>query len=42
MWGRGLGCASDAYIPHRFDAAFPVDKVALGWNHALLLTSMNS
>ncbi|KAL8518818.1 hypothetical protein ACS0TY_009970 [Phlomoides rotata] len=38
MWGRGFGCASDAYIPRHFDAAFPVDEVALGWNHALLLT----
>lgn len=38
MWGRGFGCASDAYIPRHFDTVFPVNEVALGWNHALLLS----
>ncbi|KAI3467406.1 hypothetical protein Pfo_024069 [Paulownia fortunei] len=37
-WGRGFGCASDACIPRHFDAAFSLNEVALGWNHALLLT----
>ncbi|KAL3631116.1 hypothetical protein CASFOL_024100 [Castilleja foliolosa] len=39
-WGRGFGCASDEFVPRRFDAAnFSFNEVALGWNHALLLTS---
>ncbi|XP_057777095.1 ultraviolet-B receptor UVR8 [Salvia miltiorrhiza] len=37
-WGRGFGCASDTYIPCFSDVAFPISKVALGWNHALLST----
>ncbi|CAA0834714.1 Regulator of chromosome condensation (RCC1) family protein [Striga hermonthica] len=37
-WGRGFGCASDACVPSRLDTKFSIDKVALGWNHALLLT----
>ncbi|KAH6769551.1 Regulator of chromosome condensation family protein [Perilla frutescens var. hirtella] len=38
-WGRGFSGAPDAYIPCHFDAAaFPISDVALGWNHALLLT----
>ncbi|KAL0336298.1 UNVERIFIED_CONTAM: putative E3 ubiquitin-protein ligase HERC1 [Sesamum radiatum] len=38
-WGRGFGCASDAYIPRHVDVALSLKEVALGWNHALLLTS---
>ncbi|KAL2253481.1 UNVERIFIED_CONTAM: putative E3 ubiquitin-protein ligase HERC2 [Sesamum indicum] len=38
-WGRGFGCASDACIPHHVDVALSLKEVALGWNHALLLTS---
>lgn len=37
-WGRGFSCALDTYIPCHSDAAFPISEVALGWNHALLLT----
>ncbi|KAK6139284.1 hypothetical protein DH2020_026978 [Rehmannia glutinosa] len=37
-WGRGFGRASDACVPRRFEAAFSLNEVALGWNHALLLT----
>ncbi|EYU28697.1 hypothetical protein MIMGU_mgv1a008743mg [Erythranthe guttata] len=37
-WGRGFSCASDESIPRLFEAAVTVDEVALGWNHALLLT----
>ncbi|KAL0385696.1 UNVERIFIED_CONTAM: putative E3 ubiquitin-protein ligase HERC2 [Sesamum radiatum] len=38
-WGRGFGCASDACIPQHVDVALSLKEVALGWNHALLLTS---
>ncbi|KAK4429943.1 Ultraviolet-B receptor UVR8 [Sesamum alatum] len=38
-WGRGFGCASDACIPRCVDVALSLKEVALGWNHALLLTS---
>ncbi|KAL6547157.1 hypothetical protein OROMI_022878 [Orobanche minor] len=37
-WGRGFGCASDACVPRRLDATFSLNEIALGWNHALLLT----
>lgn len=37
-WGRGFSGAPDAYIPCHLDASFPINEVALGWNHALLLT----
>ncbi|KAL1550975.1 HECT-type E3 ubiquitin transferase [Salvia divinorum] len=37
-WGRGFRGALDTYIPCLSDVAFPVSKVALGWNHALLLS----
>lgn len=38
-WGRGFGCASDTCTPCLFDAALSFNDVALGWDHALLLTS---
>ncbi|KAG8366289.1 hypothetical protein BUALT_Bualt17G0060900 [Buddleja alternifolia] len=37
-WGRGFGCASDTCTPRLFDAALSFNEVALGWDHALLLT----
>ncbi|XP_047961167.1 ultraviolet-B receptor UVR8 isoform X2 [Salvia hispanica] len=37
-WGRGFCSASDAYIPCLSDVDFPISMVALGWNHALLLS----
>ncbi|XP_051146069.1 ultraviolet-B receptor UVR8 [Andrographis paniculata] len=38
-WGRGFGGASDECIPQCYDVAISLKDVALGWNHALLLTS---
>ncbi|XP_042049073.1 ultraviolet-B receptor UVR8 isoform X2 [Salvia splendens] len=37
-WGRGFCGALDTYIPCLSDVDFPISKVALGWNHALLLS----
>ncbi|KAK4763702.1 hypothetical protein SAY87_013140 [Trapa incisa] len=37
-WGRGFRGSPDAYIPGRLDTALPIKQVALGWNHALMLT----
>ncbi|XP_073300379.1 ultraviolet-B receptor UVR8 isoform X1 [Primulina huaijiensis] len=37
-WGRGYRNASHVCIPHRVDTALSFHQVALGWNHALLLT----
>lgn len=39
-WGRGFHGASDSYIPHCIPADLSFNQVALGWNHALVLTSM--
>ncbi|CAA3024809.1 Hypothetical predicted protein [Olea europaea subsp. europaea] len=38
-WGRGFHGASDSYIPHCIPADLSFNQVALGWNHALVLTS---
>ncbi|KAL8035642.1 hypothetical protein ABFX02_12G110700 [Erythranthe guttata] len=38
-WGRGFSRTSDESIPRLFEAVVTVDEVALGWNHALLLTN---
>ncbi|KAL0358023.1 UNVERIFIED_CONTAM: Ultraviolet-B receptor UVR8 [Sesamum calycinum] len=37
--GDHSAALSDAYIPHHVDVALSLKEVALGWNHALLLTS---
>ncbi|XP_073134104.1 ultraviolet-B receptor UVR8 [Henckelia pumila] len=37
-WGRGYRNTSRVCIPHRIDTALSFHQVALGWNHALLLT----
>ncbi|XP_042496795.1 ultraviolet-B receptor UVR8 isoform X2 [Macadamia integrifolia] len=37
-WGKGFGGTSDAYFPQILASPFKVLQVALGWNHALLLT----
>ncbi|KAM7487390.1 hypothetical protein LguiB_024874 [Lonicera macranthoides] len=37
-WGRGFNGTSDEYQPHCAIASLPITQVALGWNHALLLT----
>ncbi|KAI3974140.1 hypothetical protein MKX01_033391 [Papaver californicum] len=37
-WGRGFSGKSDAYCPQILSSPLKFTKVALGWNHALLLT----
>ncbi|XP_038704342.1 ultraviolet-B receptor UVR8 isoform X5 [Tripterygium wilfordii] len=37
-WGRGFSGTSDTCFPQRVPSAFPFTKVAVGWNHALVLT----
>ncbi|KAI3943335.1 hypothetical protein MKW92_038905 [Papaver armeniacum] len=37
-WGRGFSGQSDAYHPEILSSPLKFSKVALGWNHALLLT----
>ncbi|XP_023542275.1 ultraviolet-B receptor UVR8 isoform X1 [Cucurbita pepo subsp. pepo] len=37
-WGRGFGTNSDAFSPQYLPSPLSFRKVALGWNHALLLT----
>ncbi|XAR65146.1 hypothetical protein NMG60_11009150 [Bertholletia excelsa] len=37
-WGRGFSSNSDAYIPQCLSSSLSSIQVALGWNHALLLT----
>lgn len=38
-WGRGFSGGSDAYHPQRLSSSLSFIQMALGWNHALLLTS---
>ncbi|XP_009801857.1 ultraviolet-B receptor UVR8 isoform X1 [Nicotiana sylvestris] len=38
IWGRAFCGASDVYRPCRVTADLPLIQVALGWNHALVLT----
>ncbi|XP_058105993.1 ultraviolet-B receptor UVR8 isoform X4 [Magnolia sinica] len=38
IWGRGFGGASDAYCPQLLPSPLKFSQVAVGWNHALLLT----
>lgn len=37
-WGRGFKSKSDAYSPQHLPSPWSFSKVALGWNHALVLT----
>ncbi|MCL7051380.1 hypothetical protein MKW94_016022 [Papaver nudicaule] len=37
-WGKGFSGKSDAYSPQILSSPLKFTKVALGWNHALLLT----
>ncbi|XP_022151092.1 ultraviolet-B receptor UVR8 isoform X2 [Momordica charantia] len=37
-WGRGFDSNSDAYSPQHLPSSLSFKKVALGWNHALVLT----
>ncbi|CAN6440875.1 unnamed protein product [Victoria cruziana] len=37
-WGRGFGGASNFSVPHLLPSHLAFSQVALGWNHALLLT----
>ncbi|OVA00320.1 Regulator of chromosome condensation [Macleaya cordata] len=37
-WGRGFSGSSDAYHPQLLSSPLNFTQVALGWNHALLLT----
>ncbi|XP_022944971.1 ultraviolet-B receptor UVR8 isoform X2 [Cucurbita moschata] len=37
-WGRGFGTNSDAFSPQYLPSPLSFRKVALGWNHALVLT----
>ncbi|KAK9119442.1 hypothetical protein Scep_017535 [Stephania cephalantha] len=37
-WGRGFNGASDANLPRLLPSRLKFTQVALGWNHALLLT----
>ncbi|EPS68384.1 hypothetical protein M569_06389, partial [Genlisea aurea] len=38
QWGRGFDSGCDEYVPRKLDLDSRVSDVALGWNHALLLT----
>lgn len=38
VWGRAFTGAPDVYRPHRITADLYFSQVALGWNHALVLT----
>ncbi|PHT34011.1 hypothetical protein CQW23_25811 [Capsicum baccatum] len=38
VWGRSFHGAPDVYMPHRVTADLVFSQVALGWNHALVLT----
>ncbi|XP_038892021.1 ultraviolet-B receptor UVR8 isoform X2 [Benincasa hispida] len=38
IWGRGFKSNSDAYSPQHLPSPLSFSKVALGWNHALVLT----
>ncbi|OIT27327.1 ultraviolet-b receptor uvr8 [Nicotiana attenuata] len=38
VWGRAFSGASDVYRPRCVTADLPLIQVALGWNHALVLT----
>ena len=40
-WGRGFGTNSDAFSPQYLPSPLSFRKVALGWNHALLLTGID-
>ncbi|KAM1960854.1 hypothetical protein FF2_020885 [Malus domestica] len=37
-WGRGFGGISCAHSPQRLSTSFLFTKVAVGWNHSLVLT----
>ncbi|KAK1263786.1 hypothetical protein QJS04_geneDACA018627 [Acorus gramineus] len=37
-WGRGYSGVSDTCVPQMLDFPFKISEVALGWDHALLLT----
>lgn len=37
-WGRGFSGSSDAYTPQYLNLPLLFTQIALGWNHALLLT----
>ncbi|XP_019051441.1 PREDICTED: ultraviolet-B receptor UVR8 isoform X1 [Nelumbo nucifera] len=37
-WGRGFGGTSDIHLPQTLPSPLRFSQVALGWNHALLLT----
>lgn len=39
-WGRGFGDTLSAQTPQRLPTSFCFTKIALGWNHALVLTGM--
>lgn len=39
-WGRGFKSKSDAYSPQHLPSPWLFSKVALGWNHALVLTGI--
>lgn len=41
VWGRSFHGAPDVYRPHRVTADLVFSQVALGWNHALVLTGMS-
>ncbi|XP_062177431.1 ultraviolet-B receptor UVR8-like [Alnus glutinosa] len=38
-WGRGFSGSADAHFPQRLLSSFLFTRAALGWNHALALTS---
>ncbi|KAF8378393.1 hypothetical protein HHK36_029732 [Tetracentron sinense] len=40
-WGRGFSGTKDAYLPQILSSHLRFSQVALGWNHALLLTGDN-
>lgn len=39
-WGRGFSGTPDAHLPQCLLSSFLFTRAALGWNHALALTSM--
>jgi len=41
-WGRGFKGFEDAQVPHCLSSSLKFIKVALGWNHALLMSGIDT
>lgn len=41
-WGRGFPGFSDAHSPVELPSSLQIKQIALGWNHALVLTGTSS